>query len=147
MQRLEAIQRHAESVQARVYRRLQALGRELARTALNSAVHPMRPDGPDDLGPILAQVRLAADERHLACAEPRQRLHYIQTLSRGQLAGAPPSGSRSAMQTLQVARQCDLPHDVDRDVSLEVLFRAESRRTFHDSATAYLCLASARAIS
>jgi hypothetical protein len=69
-------------------------------------------DGADDLQPVAAHERLAADERDLAGAQRRQLAHHAQRLLRRQLVGARLARSRAAVMALEVARERDLPYHV-----------------------------------
>ncbi len=83
MQGLHAVERNADSLQSRLHRRSEPLGREVPAARLDGAIHPVRAYGADDLGPVPAQVGLAADQRDFARTQAREVLDYVEALGGG----------------------------------------------------------------
>ncbi len=116
VRRLVAVDRHADALQAGFGGGAGALRRHPAAARRHRALHARGADGADDLQPVVAQVRLAADDRHLEHAELGHLPHQIQALLRRQLVGPRAARARAAVPAGEVALQRDLPDGVDRTV-------------------------------
>ena len=91
---------------------LDALIGHLSRAADNAAEHPAPSNLGGDQVPVLAQIELAADQRHLLDAEIGELMDQLERLCGGQLIVARAARARAAMTTAQIAAKRDLP---DRD--------------------------------
>jgi hypothetical protein len=67
VERGQPVERDAKAVQSGIDGFLQAIGVQIAAAGLNRAVHSMRSDRANDLGPVPAQVRFPANQRDLPC--------------------------------------------------------------------------------
>src|SRR5258706_13986079 len=70
-------------------------------------------NGAHDLGPVVAEVRLAADDGHLFDSELGHLAHEVETLRGAELVRPSMTGTRAAVPAGQIAFQRDLPHRVD----------------------------------
>jgi hypothetical protein len=68
--------------------------------------------------PVVAQVRLAADERDLRRAHLGELPHDVERLVRGELVRARLAGARTAVAAGEIAAQRELPHRVDQTARL-----------------------------
>jgi hypothetical protein len=85
MQRLQAIERNAQAIQASVDSFIEALLREVASASLSSAVDSVVDTSSNDLRPVFAKIGLAADEGDFASAEPGQGIDDVEALLGGEL--------------------------------------------------------------
>ena len=80
-------------------------------------MHPARADPGDDVEPIFAEVRLAADQRDLEDAEVRDLIDEVERLVASSARRVAPSRARPTMATREIAGQRDLPHRIDRTLA------------------------------
>ena len=73
----QPVERHAEPAQARVDSRPQPLFRQRSRACLHGDIDSVTGSGGNNVGPVAAQVGLAADDRELARAEPCERFDHL----------------------------------------------------------------------
>ena len=106
---LEAVDRDREAGQASGDHGLDALGVEVVGAGGHGAGHAGLADGADDEDEVVAQVGLAADQDDLAAAEVLELLHDGEALVGAELVGAAVAGPRSAMGTLLIAGEGELP--------------------------------------
>ncbi len=109
----ESVDRHGHRLHARFAGRACALGGEAASAGRDRAVHAVRSNGAHDVGPVVAKVSLAADERDLLHAEFGHLTHEVERLLGGELLGALPPRPRSAVTAGEIAAERDLPDGVD----------------------------------
>ncbi len=113
VQRRQPVERDADSVESGLDGLLQPLGRQVAPAGLDGAVHAVGVDRPDQLGPVLAQIGFATDQRDLPRAQPRQRFDDLQALLGIEFVRSPAPGARAAMQAFEVTGQGDFPDHVN----------------------------------
>jgi hypothetical protein len=89
-----------------------ALGGEPPTPGGDGAGHAGLDDGAGDVGPVVAEVSLAADEGDLAHAEFGHLAHHVEALLGGQLVGPRPPRPGAAVVAGEVAAQRDLPDHV-----------------------------------
>src|SRR5690606_5674974 len=109
---LEAVERHRDRHHPRVDRALHALVVEVAPAGRDAAAHAGVGDRLRDHVPVVAQVGLAADERHLAYAEVVELPDDVEALVGRELVRPRLAGPRAAVAAAEVARERDLPDDV-----------------------------------
>ncbi len=117
MRRLVAVDREAHAHEPCGLGLRDDLGRQPAPAGRRRAHHPARPDRPDDVEPVVAQVRLAADEGNLLDAQIGHLVHEIERLGGCELVGSSTPGARAAVAAGEVARERDLPDRVDRPMA------------------------------
>ena len=97
-----------------VFGHLHALSREVACSGRHRAAQAALCDVGRDLVPVVAEVGLSADERHLAHADLGELIDDAEALLGGQLYSARLAGARAARTAAEVARERDLPDAVER---------------------------------
>jgi hypothetical protein len=88
----------------------------------------VRSDRAHDVEPIGAQIRFAADQRHLAHAELGHLPHEVQAFFGRQLVRPRPPGAGTAMTTREIAGERDLPDRIDRPRLLVLRARLGERQ-------------------
>jgi hypothetical protein len=105
--------RHARADQAGLLGGARAFGGDAAAARRDQRLHAARGDARDDLAPVVAQVRLAADQDDLDHAELGELIDEVERLGGGQLVGARTARARAAVAAREVARERDLPDGED----------------------------------
>jgi hypothetical protein len=119
----------AIALDARLLRGPRALERELPAARRHGAVHALGANRLDDVEPVVAQVRLAADEGDLVNAEGGEPRDHVEGLRRGELIGAGAARAGAAMYAGEIAAQRELPNGVvGPRVAVDVAFVAEDRQ-------------------
>src|ERR1043165_2030941 len=96
--------------------------------ALQAGVDAVLGERADDVEPVAAEEGLAADDRHLAHAQPGKLPHHVQALLGGQLRRPGLARPRSAVDALEVAGQRDLPHGGERMTARPVVLGCVAMR-------------------
>jgi hypothetical protein len=109
----DAVERDRYAVDPCVPGHARALGGDAAATGRHRAEHPRASYGGGDDVPVVAQVRLAADERHLSGAHLRELVDQRERLLGAQLSGTRAPRARSAVPACEIAAERQLPHDED----------------------------------
>jgi hypothetical protein len=115
---LVSVDRDAHALEAGLRSRFATLRCEPAPAGRHERHHPALSDPSDDVDPIVAEVRLAPDDRHLTHLQRRHLIDEVEALLGAQLVGPVAAGARAAVSAREVARERDLPHGVERPHAL-----------------------------
>src|SRR5688500_11930844 len=92
-----SVERDARADEPSLLRRASALFREAPTAGRHKRLHPTLANAPNHPAPIIAEVRLPADEDHLHHSEVRDLIDEVEALGRRELVGPRMSGPRSAV--------------------------------------------------